>query len=112
MLFRSLAGDQTEGYAFQVQLGKTKQKGSWKVAYQYKHMEADATWDAITDSDWGTGGTDRKGHLVKAAYQLQDWWQLGVTAFVTEKISDRDNDISGAKGEDLLRIQLDSVFKF
>ena len=95
-----------------------KKKGEWQVAYQYKYLEADAVMDAVADSDWGTvGGTDRKGHVVKAAYNIQEWWQLGITAFITEKISNRPN--SGARytaaprtGEDLLRVQIDNVFKF
>lgn len=113
--FENVADDQTEGWTAQVAFGEAKKKGQWQVVYQYKKLEADATWDAITDSDFGNGGTDRKGHIVKAAYNLQDWWQLGFAAFITEKISDRPNtghNISGIAGEDLLRFQVDTVVKF
>jgi hypothetical protein len=86
------------------------------VGYQYKYLEADAVWDAITDSDWGNGGTDRKGHVIKAAYNVLDWWQIGGTAFITEKISNRPNSVAhntqGVAGEEELRIQADMVFKF
>jgi hypothetical protein len=107
--------DQTEAYTAQVAFGKAKKTGEWQLAYQYKHLEADATWDAVTDSDWGYGGTDRRGHVVKLAYNMREWWQLGFAAFVTEKISHRlnsGNNTRGIEGEDLLRIQVDSVFKF
>lgn len=107
--------DQTEGYTGQIGFGKAKKAGQWQIAYQYKHLEADATWDAITDSDWGYGGTDRGGHVVKAAYNVREWWQLGFAAFVTQKISNRPNsgnNARGIEGEDLLRVQVDSVFKF
>ncbi len=107
--------DQTEGYTGQVMFGKAKKTGEWQLAYQYKHLEADATWDAITDSDWGYGGTDRRGHVVKLYYNMREWWQLGFAGFVTEKISHRPNsgnNTRGIEGEDLLRIQIDSVFKF
>jgi hypothetical protein len=113
--FESLPDDQTTGWTAQIGFGDAKKKGQWQIAYQYKYLEADATWDAITDSDFGNGGTDRKGHVIKAAYNLQDWWQLGFAAFVTQKISDRPNsghDTVGFAGEDHLRIQVDSVFKF
>lgn len=106
---------QNEGYTGQVAFGSARRKAEWQVAYQYKYLEADATWDAITDSDWGSGGTDRKGHVFKAAYNLQEWWQLGFTAFLTEKISTRPNsgqNQRGFSGEDLLRLQFDTVFKF
>jgi hypothetical protein len=108
-------GDETEGFSFQVALGEAKTKGQWQIAYQYKYLEADATWDSLTDSDWGSGGTDRRGHVFKAAYNVLDWWQLNVTVFMTNKISNRANAAHGQRGfrgEDMTRIQLDSVFKF
>lgn len=110
--------NQTQGWTVQLAFGEAKKKGQWQIAYQYKHLEADAVWDAITDSDWGTGGTDRRGHVIKAAYNLQDWWQLGFTAFLSEKISNRANSghnmrgAIGAQDSDLLRLQIDTVVKF
>ncbi len=111
----SVSPDQTEGYAGQIAFGSDKKKRQWKIAYQYKHLEADAVFDSLTDSDFGTGGTDRKGHVVKATYNFQDWWQLGLTAFITEKISSRGgaNSVSvGDPAEELLRVQIDNVWKF
>jgi hypothetical protein len=104
--------DQTEGYSGQIAFGGNKKKGEWQVAYQYKNLEADATWDAMTDSDWGNGGTDRRGHVVKGSYNLLDWWQLGLTAFITEQIGDVAHKNAGFPGETLLRLQADTVFKF
>jgi hypothetical protein len=108
------AGDRTKGYTGQIAFGNAKKKHEWQIAYQYKYIEGNATWDAITDSDWGTGGTDRKGHVLKAAYNFQDWWQLGLTAFLTEKISTLATGSGGIAGDgsDLLRLQVDTVFKF
>ncbi len=108
--------DQRDGAAGQLAFGSNKKKGEWQVAYQYKYLEADAVLDSLTDSDWGTdGGTDRKGHVIKGSYNVFDWWQLGVTALLTEKISDRTgaNTTNAAHPErELLRVQLDTVFKF
>lgn len=106
---------QTEGYSGQVAFGGNKKKGEWQIAYQYKYLEADAVYDGLTDSDFGTGGTDRKGHIVKASYNFQDWWQLSLAAIITDKISGRTGPNSipaAAPDEDLLRIQIDNVFKF
>lgn len=108
-------GDETEGFSFQVALGEARRKGQWQLAYQYKYLEADATWDTLTDSDWGSGGTDRRGHVIRAAYNLQDWWQLNLSVFVSNKISNRPNTAHnqrGFRGEDMTRIQLDSSFRF
>jgi hypothetical protein len=112
---QTLSPGQTDGWTVQAAFGSNKNQGEWQIAYQYKHLEADAVWDAISDADWGTGSTDRKGHVLKGSYNVRDWWQLGFTMFVTEKISLRPNsgqNIRGLKGDDLLRLQLDSSFKF
>lgn len=119
--YDSLAGattavdpDQTKAYTGQIAFGGNRKKGEWQVGYQYKYLEADAVYAELTDSDWGSGGTDRKGHVVKATYNFQDWWQLGLTTFITEKISDRTgaNTISAVNNRELLRIQIDTVWKF
>jgi hypothetical protein len=113
--FENLPDDQTTGWTGQIVFGEAKKKHQWQIAYQYKYQEADSTWDAIADSDFGNGGTDRKGHVIKAAYNLQDWWQLGFATFLTEKISNRPNtghNTVGFAGQEQLRLQVDSVFKF
>lgn len=111
--------DQTLGWTIQLGFGEAKKKGEWQIAYQYKYQEADSTFDALTDSDWGAGGIDRKGHCIKGTYQITDWWQVAVAAFLTEKISDRPNNghntvggIGPNHGQDMLRIIADSSFKF
>ena len=100
----------------QLAFGGNKKQGEWQVAYQYKYLEADAVWDALTDSDWGLGGTDREGHVVSGTYNVRDWWQLGVKALVTDKISSRANSAQNTRGnvsdDYLLRVQMDTVFKF
>jgi hypothetical protein len=107
---------ETRGYTGQIMFGQAKKKGEWSLAYQYKYLEADATWDALTDSDWGNGGTDRRGHVMKFAYNIRDWWQIGFTGFATTKISERRNNVNnttvGYDDEKLLRVQVDTVFKF
>jgi Putative porin len=106
-------GNQTDTWTAQVTLGQAAKRGQWQIAYQYKHAEADALFDSLTDDDFG--GTDRKGHVIKAAYNIRDWWQLGFTAFVTEKISNRPNgghNQSGISGQDQTRLFFDTMFKF
>jgi Putative porin len=107
------AGDQTTAWGAQIMFGQAAKKGQWQVAYQYKHVEADAVLDSLTDDDFG--GTDRKGHVIKAAYNIRDWWQLGTTAFITQKISDRANsghNQVGFNGENQVRLFVDTLFKF
>lgn len=106
-------GDQVEAWTLQLTLGQAAKRGQWQIAYQYKRAEADALFDSLTDDDFG--GTDRKGHVIKAAYNVRDWWQLGFSALVTEKISNRPNgghNQAGIDGEEQLRLFFDSMFKF
>jgi hypothetical protein len=106
--------NQTVGWTGQVMFGGNKKKSEWQLSYQYKYLEADAVYDGLTDSDWGLGGTDRKGHAAKATYNFQDWWQFGLTAFITEKISNRTgaNTVPAVNHKDLLRVQIDNAWKF
>ena len=107
--------DQTFGWTGQVSYGDNKKKGQWRVAYQYKYIQADATYDAWTDDDWSTGGTDRKGHAFEVTYMLFDWWQLRAGLFDCTKISNwtgNAHDQTGYQGYYATRAQLDSQIKF
>lgn len=116
--YKSVPDDpnQTDGWSLQVTFGQARKKGQWQIAYQYKHLQADASWDAIADSEFGVGGTDRKGHILRATYNIEDWWQIIFTSFITQKISSRPNsnphNQPGFPGENLLRLELDSSFRF
>jgi hypothetical protein len=103
------------GWTGQIAYGQNKKQGQWQLGYQYKRLEANSTWDAITDSDWGSsGGTDRKGHVFMATYNIRDWWTFGIKTFVTEKISQNGAGTTAGSttGPDLLRVQVDTVVKF
>jgi Putative porin len=108
--------NQTEGWAVQGTFGKAEAAGQWLVGYEYKRLEANATFDAIVDDDFGSfGGTDRKGHVVNAVYNVKDWWQLGFKAFITDKINGLrtgTHSQPGFAGQDSLRVQADTLFKF
>lgn len=107
--------DQTFGWTGQVSYGSNKKKGQWRVAYQYKYLQADSTFDMWTDDDWSTGGTDRKGHAFEATYNIFDWWQLRAAVFDCVKISNwtgSAHDQTGIPGPYATRVQLDSSIKF
>ena len=106
-------GDQTTAWTAQVMFGQLAKRGQWTVAYQYKYVEADAVLDSLSDDDFG--GTDRQGHVVKAFYNVRDWWSVGTTAYITEKITDRSNtghNALGIDGEQQIRVFVDTIFKF
>ena len=94
------------GYAIGLKLGKARSKGSWEAAYIWQDLEADAVLGLLTDSDFGGGGTDAKGHVFEGGYAINNKWQLRLTYF--------KNKIDGNLGEerDFDRIMLDTVFKY
>jgi len=94
------------GYAAGFTLGKLKGKGTWDFSYAYQDLEADAVIGALTDSDFGGGGTDTKGHVFRGAYGFGDKWNLGFTYFLNEIGENAGNK------RDYDRVQLDANFKY
>ncbi len=94
------------GYAFGAQIGKAGEPGTWQASWAYQELEADAVIATFTDSDFGGGGTDAKGHTIKGKYALADNWAVGGTLFLNEV------DLASGTPHDYTRLQLDLEFKF
>lgn len=60
------------GYMVRVAVGMPAMllKNDWQLSLAYRYLEADATVDAFTDSDFHLGGTNSKGFIVGAQYGL------------------------------------------
>ena len=93
-------------YAFGVKIGSAKADGTSEFGWTYQDIEADAVIGTFNDSDFGGGGTDSSGHILKAKYMFRDNVSLGGTLFV--------NDVDRFQGteHDYSRIQIDVEFKF
>ena len=110
---RNLADPRTEageasgdtGYQIGLIFGRAKSPGSWEAAYFYKVLEADATVAALPDSDFGAGGTDRRGQIVWAAYQMTKGLKFKVRYVNTESESQPGTDA-------INRLQADLSVKF
>lgn len=118
------ADDENTGYSAGVTFGKAGKRGLWELSYRYKHLEGDAWYEELVDSDFGamyagaslrstgaTGyaaGTNVKGHILKAGYSPWDSLTLNATAFFTELIEESP---IGADS-DVIRVQLDALWKF
>ena len=94
-----------------LKLGSAKKAGQWELSYEYRVMEADSTYDQLSESDFNAikgssfkGGTNIKGHIIKARYNIYDNWQAGLSLYNTEPES--------GSGDSSNRIQLDFVWKF
>ena len=87
-------------------VGSAGDPGTWQVTYVYQDLEADALMATYTDSDFGGGGTDNKGHVVRGKYALADGWALAGSLFLNEV------DEFAGNPHDYDRLQLDLEFKF
>ena len=94
------------GFAVGAQIGKAKDRGTWQASYSYIDKEADSVLGLLTDSDFGGGGTDNKGHVLKAAYAVGKEATLGFTYFINERGSDAGSE------RDYDRLQVDAKFKY
>ena len=94
------------GVAFGAAIGKAGDPGTWQASLAWQDLEADAVIATFTDSDFGGGGTDASGFVLKGKYALADNWALGGTLFLNEM------DASIGNKHDYTRLQLDLEFKF
>ena len=99
--------DEDTGFALGLKLGKAKNKGDWQFGYTYEDLEADAVFAAFTDSDFGGGGTDVKGHKFNAAYAFSKNTSLSFTYFDNEY-----GEHTRSKELDFDRLQVDIKTKF
>lgn len=108
---RNLADTTTDkdvGYQVGLRLGNPFVPQSWEVAYYYKLVETDATVADLSDSDFGNGGINRKGHIVWISYSPTKALQVKTKYFMTEV-----EDETFPPGEDdINRFQLDLSIKF
>ena len=100
------ADDFDTGYEVGLQLGDSGKPGGWDVSWAYRDVEADAVLGLLTDSDFGGGGTDARGHTLTGSYALRKNLKTKVTYFINEI----DGDLGTAKDFD--RLMLDLSVKF
>jgi len=95
-----------QGYAVGARWRRASAPGDWDVRWAYEDIEADAVMALFTDSDFGGGGTDSKGHVFRGTYVLRDAISLSATYFVNERGAAAGNE------RDYNRLQLDVSFDF
>lgn len=100
------ASSQDTGQAVGFRWRSASNPGDWEVGWSYQDLEADAVIAAFTDSDFGGGGTDGKGHVFRGAYRLRNNVRLNGTYFLNETGAAAGNE------RDYKRLQLDISFLF
>ncbi len=95
-----------EGFAVGVTYRDAAAPGTWDLSYVYQDLQANAIVATFSDSDWGGGGTDAKGHVFRTNYVLPGGWKFRFTYFMNER--------GEAEGNlrDYKRLQADINFTF
>ena len=100
------ADEDDTGWAVGFKYGSAKNKGEWQFGYVYQRLEADAVLGLLTDSDFGGGGTDSKGSIIKGSYAFYKNFNANLTYFINDVGLNEENPI------DFKRLQLDLSFKY
>ncbi len=109
------ASEKNDGYIVGLTFGKAKKSGTWEIGWQYRELQADSIYDNWTDSGFGAygvgadaneyrAGTDARGHVIRAKYQISDNTQLSAKVFRTEAITTNAHHTT--------RGQIDLIWKF
>lgn len=72
------------GWALGLTYGRCATPNSWALKYEYRYLERDAVVGAFTDSDFGGGGTNAKGHILGVEYMPLKNTRLNVTYFIND----------------------------
>jgi len=100
------ADENDTAWAAGFKYGSAKNKGEWQFGYVYQRLEADAILGLLTDSDFGGGGTDSKGSIIKGSYAIYKNFNANLTYFINDVGLTREDPI------DFKRLQLDLSFKY
>lgn len=104
--------DADKGFQYGTIVGKAGKAKTWEVAYFYKRVEMDATVADISDSDFGNGGTNRKGHIMWGAYSPTDFLTFIGKYFNTKTLNRDLGTIGSSEDKPINRYQLDMLVKF
>ena len=98
--------DNDTGWSAGTKIGQAKDRGEVQFSYYYADKEADSMLGLLTDSDFGGGGTDSKGHWLQLNYGINKTWTIGAQYFINEI------DQSSGSERDYDRLMIDTQWKW
>ena len=94
------------GWTVGTKIGQTKERGQMQFSYLYADKGADSMLGVVTDSDFGGGGTDSKGHWLQFNYGVSKSWTIGAQYFINEI------DLSTGSKRDYDRLMIDMQWRW
>ncbi len=86
--------------------GQSKDRGQMQFSYYYADKEADSVFGLLTDSDFGGGGSDNKGHFLQLNVGVNKTWTIGAQYFINE------TDLASGSKSDYNRLMIDTQWKW
>ena len=110
-----LSLDEMHGMIAEISFGGSDKQGQWQLTYRQKMMTMDSDWQAIAAANSSLSLSDSRSQVLKASYNVRDWWKVGVAAVVEDRYGNQPTlDISsfGLNNRDSLGFQVDTSLKF
>lgn len=105
-IMNSDASDNDTGWALGASIGQAKNRGEMQFSYYYADKQADAMLGLLTDSDFGGGGSDARGHRLHFTYGMSKTWAIGAQYFINEV------DVASGSKSDYDRLMIDMQWKW
>ncbi len=105
-VLNSDASDNDTGWALGGTIGQAKNRGEMEFTYYYADKQADSMLGLLTDSDFGGGGADSKGHRLHFTYGMSKTWAIGAQYFINEV------DVASGNKSDYDRLMFDFQWKW
>ena len=74
----------SDAFAIGMTVGQNKKKGDWSAGYTYAYIEDRAVMGILTDFYFG--GPNQKGHILRGAYNIDDFLVVGASVYLTEAV--------------------------
>ncbi len=110
-----LSLDDMHGMIAEISFGGSDKQGEWQLTYRQKMMTMDSEWQAIAAANSALSLSDRRSQVLKASYNVRDWWKVGVAAVVEDRYGlepTLDLGSFGLSSRDSLGFQIDTSLKF
>jgi hypothetical protein len=119
------AGSNNKGYWGGITFGKSGTKKSWDISYRYQELQANAWYDQLVDDDNAAfyrtapssgavgyfGGTNVKGHLIRANYSFTDSLTGSFICYMNELIGNSSNGTAEPQSK-TIHMMADVMWKF